>query len=70
MTSGASQCSAVWPAVVALAAAAVFCYLFLRVEHEWEVAALAGGALVALLAFGRTRLSKRIDAAWAAARTG
>jgi ABC-type branched-subunit amino acid transport system permease subunit len=67
MTSATPRRSAVWPAILAVVAATVFCYLFLRVEHEWEVAALAVVALGALFAFGRTRLSERIDEAWTTA---
>jgi ABC-type branched-subunit amino acid transport system permease subunit len=69
MTAGAAQRRALWPAVAAIAATAAFCYLFLRVEHEWEVAALAAGALAALLALSRTRLAERVQAGWAQAPT-
>ena len=67
MTASVTQRSELWPAIAGIGAATGFCYLFLWVEHEWEVAALAAGALAALLAFSRTRLAERVQAGWAVA---
>jgi ABC-type branched-subunit amino acid transport system permease subunit len=67
MTPAGRERAAVWPAIAAIAASTVLCYLLVRVEHEWEVAALAAGAVVALFAFSRTRLPERVRGGWAAA---
>jgi len=56
-----------WPALAGIVAISAFCYLFVRVEHEWEVAALAAGALIVLFAFGRTHLPELVRGGWAAA---
>ncbi|HXV07851.1 MAG TPA: branched-chain amino acid ABC transporter permease [Burkholderiales bacterium] len=64
MTTHAVQPAALWPALATTAAIAGFAYLFLRVEAQWEVVALTAGALVALLALGRTRLGAAVGAAW------
>lgn len=41
------------PALAAIAALTAFAWLFLRVEHQWEVGALAAGAIVAMLLLAR-----------------
>ncbi len=64
MSARAAQQPVLWPAFAATGAIACFAYLFLRVEAQWEVAALAVGAVLALLAFGRTRLGAAVGAAW------
>jgi ABC-type branched-subunit amino acid transport system permease subunit len=53
-----------WPGVLAIVAAAALAYLFLRVEAQWEVAALAVGVIVVLLALGRTHWPDRVQASW------
>ena len=55
-----------WPACAAIAAVSVFGYLFLRVEAQWEVIALAVGAIVALLALGRIGWAARVGSVWSA----
>jgi ABC-type branched-subunit amino acid transport system permease subunit len=67
MRPPAHRRAAVWPAIAGIAASTGLCYLLVRVEHEWEVAALAAGAVIALFAFNRTRLPERVHAGWAAA---
>lgn len=47
--------------VLALTAFAVFTYLFLEVEQQWGVAALAIAAIVALLAFRRSGIAARVE---------
>ena len=64
MTTQSSGRPAVWPALVAVVAVAGFCYLFLRVERQWAVAALAVCAVVALLAVRRTTWPALAGAAW------
>jgi ABC-type branched-subunit amino acid transport system permease subunit len=56
-----------WPALAGIVAISAFCYLFVRVEDEWEVAALAAGALIVLFALGRTHLPELVRGGWAAA---
>ena len=46
---------------LALAAFAVFTYLFLEIEQQWEVAALAIGAIVVLLVFRRSGIAARVE---------
>jgi len=46
---------------LALAAFAVFAYLFLEIEQQWEVAALAIGAIVVLLVFRRSGIAARVE---------
>jgi ABC-type branched-subunit amino acid transport system permease subunit len=69
MNARVTQRPALWPAFVATAAVASFAYLFLRAEAQWEVAALAAGAVVALLVLGRTRLGAVVGSAWGARPT-
>jgi len=64
MTTQAPGRPAVWPGLVAVVAVAGFCYLFLRVERQWAVAALAVCAVVALLAVRRTAWPALAGAAW------
>jgi len=64
MTTQSPGRPAVWPGLVAVVAAAGFCYLFLRVEHQWAVAALAVCAVVAVLAVRRTAWPALAGAAW------
>ena len=64
MTIPLSQRTAIWPGLIAVATVAGFCYLFLRVEHQWAVAALAAGALIALMAVRRTAWPALARAAW------
>ena len=52
--------------VLALAAFAVFTYLFLEIEQQWEVAALAIGAIVALLILRRSGIAARVERSAAA----
>ncbi len=47
--------------LLALAAFAVFTYLFLEIERQWEVAALAVGAVAALLVSGRSGIAARVQ---------
>ena len=51
---------------LALAAFAVFAYLFLEIEQQWEVAALAIGAIVALLILRRSGIAARVERSAAA----
>jgi len=51
---------------LALAAFAVFAYLFLEIEQQWEVAALAIGAIAALLIFRKSGISARVERSAAA----
>lgn len=55
---------AVWPALLAIAAVAGFCYLFLRSDQQWEIAGLSIGAAVALVLLGRTSGLAMAAAAW------
>ena len=64
MTTQSPGRPAVWPGLVAVVAVAGFCYLFLRVEHQWAVAALAVCAVVAVLAVRRTDWPALAGAAW------
>ena len=52
------------PALVTIASVAGAGYLFLRVEAQWEVVALALAAVAALLAIGRTGWAARVSAGW------
>ena len=52
--------------VLALAAFAVFTYLFLEIEQQWEVAALAIGAIVVLLVLRRRGIVARVERSAAA----
>lgn len=52
--------------VLALAAFAVFTYLFLEIEQQWEVAALAIGAIVVLLVLRRNGIAARVERSAAA----
>lgn len=54
------------PAFVALLLIAVFVFLFLHAEAQWEVAALAAVGAVSLLLVGRSRISERIADGWSA----
>jgi ABC-type branched-subunit amino acid transport system permease subunit len=56
-----------WPALAGIVAITAFSYLFVRVEREWEVAALAAGALIVLFAFGRTHFPALVRGGWSAA---
>ncbi|HEV8695141.1 MAG TPA: hypothetical protein VGQ93_13305, partial [Lysobacter sp.] len=47
--------------LLALTAFAVFTYLFLEIEQQWEVAALAVGATVALLISSRSGIAARVE---------
>ena len=51
---------------LALVAFAVFAYLFLEIEQQWEVAALAIGAIAALLIFRKSGISARVERSAAA----
>ena len=51
---------------LALASFAVFAYLFLEIEQQWEVAALAIGAIAALLIFRKSGISARVERSAAA----
>jgi len=51
---------------LALAAFAVFAYLFLVIEQQWEVAAVAIGAISALLIFRKCGISARVERSAAA----
>jgi ABC-type branched-subunit amino acid transport system permease subunit len=53
-----------WPAILALAGVGIFSVLFIRAEHQWEVVALAVGAVAALLLLGRSTWAGRLVAAW------
>jgi ABC-type branched-subunit amino acid transport system permease subunit len=64
MTTQSPGRPAVWPGLVAVVAVAGFCYLFLRVEHQWAVAALAVCAVIALLTVRRTPWPALAGAAW------
>ena len=66
MSTIAERGPPLWPACVTIAAVSVFGYLFLRVEAQWEVIALAVGASVALLALGRIGWAARVGSAWSA----
>lgn len=52
--------------VLALTAFAVFTHLFLEIEQQWEVAALAVGAMVALLVANRSGIAARVERSAAA----
>jgi ABC-type branched-subunit amino acid transport system permease subunit len=54
--------------LLALTAFAVFTYLFLEIEQQWEVAALAVGATVALLVSSRSGIAARVERGAAANR--
>jgi ABC-type branched-subunit amino acid transport system permease subunit len=64
MSPPAATRTALWPAFVTIAAIAAAGYLFLRVEAQWEVAALAIGSIAVLLLTGRTGWAARVSAAW------
>jgi ABC-type branched-subunit amino acid transport system permease subunit len=64
--SAALSATRPWPALLALAGVACFSVLFIRAEHQWEVVALAVGAVVALLLLGRSAWAGHVAAAWAA----
>ena len=66
MSTIAERGPPLWPALVTIAAVSVFGYLFLRVEAQWEVIALAVGAIVALLALGRIGWAARVGSVWSA----
>ena len=51
---------------LALAAFAVFAYLFLEIEQQWEVVALAIGAFAALLIFRKSGIAARVERSAAA----
>ncbi|MGQ0577546.1 MAG: branched-chain amino acid ABC transporter permease [Betaproteobacteria bacterium] len=51
---------------LALTGFAVFTYLFLEIEQQWAVAALAIGAMVALLVAGRSGIAARVERSAAA----
>jgi ABC-type branched-subunit amino acid transport system permease subunit len=53
-----------WPALLALAGVGIFSVLFIRAEHQWEVVALAVGAVAALLLLGRSTWAGHLAAAW------
>jgi ABC-type branched-subunit amino acid transport system permease subunit len=53
-----------WAPAGAIAAIAVFCYLFLRVEEEWQVAGLAVAGAIGLLIGSRAGLWNRLGAGW------
>jgi ABC-type branched-subunit amino acid transport system permease subunit len=55
-----------WPAMLSTAVIAAVSYLFLRVEEQWEVAALAVVIAVGLAAISRTRFPERVSAGWSA----
>ena len=59
-----SRVAPLWPALATIAAVTVAGYLFLRVEAQWEVVALAIGAVAVLLAIGRTGWAERVRGAW------
>jgi len=46
---------------LALTAFAAFTYLFLEIEQQWEVAALATGAMVVLLVSSRSGIAARVE---------
>jgi ABC-type branched-subunit amino acid transport system permease subunit len=64
MTTPLAKPPAVWPGLIAIATVAGFCYLFLRVERQWAVAALAVCAVIALVAVRRTPWPALAGAAW------
>jgi ABC-type branched-subunit amino acid transport system permease subunit len=64
MTTPLAKPPAVWPGLIAIATVAGFCYLFLRVERQWTVAALAVCAVIALVAVRRTPWPALAGAAW------
>jgi ABC-type branched-subunit amino acid transport system permease subunit len=66
MSPPAAARAALWPAFVTIAAIAAAGYLFLRVEAQWEVVALAIGSIAVLLSIGRTAWAARVSAAWSA----
>jgi ABC-type branched-subunit amino acid transport system permease subunit len=53
-----------WPAVLSLLATAGFAAVFIRAEAQWQVVALAAGAVAALLLAGRMGWAARIGAGW------
>jgi len=57
------------PALLAIAALAGFVWLFLYVDQQWEVAALAVGAAIVVLLAGRLGWSQRVEAAFSAHQT-
>jgi ABC-type branched-subunit amino acid transport system permease subunit len=61
-----TQDAPLWPAFITLGGVALFAVLFIGAEAQWEVGALAVGAIAGLLAIGRTRWPARVDAAWRA----
>jgi len=56
--------AAAWPGLLAILAAAVAAYLFLAVEAQWEVAALAVGLTAALIWVSRTGLPAQVQRSW------
>ena len=58
--------TAPWPAVLSLLATAGFAAVFIRAEAQWQVVALAAGAVAALLLAGRMGWAARIGAGWTA----
>jgi ABC-type branched-subunit amino acid transport system permease subunit len=64
--SEASTRAPLWPALVTLVAIAGFAAIFIRAEAQWEIVALAAGAIGALLLIGRTPWAARINAGWRA----
>jgi ABC-type branched-subunit amino acid transport system permease subunit len=64
MIKSLAQRPAVWPGLLAIATVAGFCYLFLRVERQWAVAALAMCAVTALMAVRGTTWPVLAGAAW------
>lgn len=56
--------TSLWPALFATLAACALGYVFLAIEQQWEVAALAAIVAVSLIAAGRTRLLERVHSGW------
>jgi ABC-type branched-subunit amino acid transport system permease subunit len=55
-----------WPAILSTAAIAATSYVFLRVEEQWEVGALAAVIAIVLVVMSRTRFPDRASAGWSA----
>ena len=53
-----------WPALVTLAATAVFAGVFIRVEAQWEVIALTVGGVAVLFVIGHTSWAERVRQGW------
>jgi ABC-type branched-subunit amino acid transport system permease subunit len=64
VTASGRPDSGFWAPAGVVAAIAGFCYLFLRVEEEWQVAGLAVAGAIGLLVGSRTGLGERLDAGW------